>query len=271
MGKRLPIESRVLLERRVVPTSEFRLETEERADGPMPKLVGHAAVFNQKTRILGLWEEQVAPGAFTKTIKEQDIRALFNHDPNIVLGRKSAGTLQLAEDEVGLLTEIEPPDNEWGRPVVDAIKRGDVTGMSISFRVVRQEWQFPDDDGRARGELPKRTILEAKLYDVGPVTFPAFEQTSIKARGGEPDGEEADLELPDEVRTLLRSGQGGESLPAEGRAIVEAAREILRSWLPPAEPVPGHSAEARTGEPERYHSPARERALELARLSLNLN
>jgi HK97 family phage prohead protease len=262
MGKRTPIEDRVVLERRVVPASDFELEMETRADGgTSPKLVGHASVFDQETTILGLWREKVARGAFAKTIKEQDIRALFNHDPNVVLGRKSAGTLDLSEDAKGLATVIRPPDNEWGRPVVDAIKRGDVSGMSISFRIVRQEWRFPDEAERAAGVLPSRTILEAKLYDVGPVTFPAFEQTSISARSG--DGG-AVLDVPDEARRLL-AAQGGASLTPEARAIVEAAREILASSQPTAGPAPDHPDDERKAEPARGHSvPMLRRRLELA-------
>jgi uncharacterized protein len=167
------------IEKRFIPFTEFELR--EDADKP-PELVGHASVFNQETVIADWfdeWREVVAPGAFRKTIKEADIRALFNHDPNIVLGRNKAGTLELKEDDIGLHTVIMPPDNEWGRPVLDAVRRGDVTGMSISFQVVKQSIERPKEGSQ---ELPKRTIKEVKLFDVGPVTFPAFEQTDISAR-----------------------------------------------------------------------------------------
>ena len=108
------------------------------------KLVGHAAVFDQWSTISEPWfgdlyEEQVAPGAFSKTIKEGDIRALWNHDPNIVLGRVKAGTLELREDETGLATTITPPDNEWGRP---GARRGAARGRE------RDEHRFPGGEGK---------------------------------------------------------------------------------------------------------------------------
>ena len=81
-------------------------------------------MFSTPATIAGAWVEEVAPGAYAKTLSEHDIRALWNHDTNIVLGRNKAGTLKLWEDGHGLQTEITPPDNEWGRPVLDAVKRG---------------------------------------------------------------------------------------------------------------------------------------------------
>jgi phage head maturation protease len=104
MGRKRAIEHRVL-----PLDSELRAGEGEQAG----QLVGHAAVFNQWTTISEWygdgWDESVAPGAFRKTIKEADIRALWNHDPNIILGRNKAGTLKLSEDETGLLTTITPP------------------------------------------------------------------------------------------------------------------------------------------------------------------
>lgn len=218
---------------------------EVRADGDKRTLDGYAAVFNTEAIIWGLWREEVAPGAYRKTLSENDIRALWNHDTNIVLGRNKAGTLELREDDHGLYTRILPPDNEWGRPVLDAVQRGDVTGMSIAFRVVKESWWHPPEGSK---ELPKRTIREAKLYEVSPVTFPAFESTSISARSV----------------TLERSED----------ELIEEAREILAKHMPQPEPEPegGHHSEAPEPEPEAnsaHHSEEeRERLLELIRLTL---
>lgn len=217
---------------------------EVRADGEARKLEGYAAMFNTEAVIWGLWREEVAPGAYKKAVKEGDIRALWNHDTNIVLGRNKAGTLELAEDDKGLRSVITPPDNEWGRPVVDAVQRGDVTGMSIAFRVVKEAWWYPPEGSK---ELPKRTIKEAKLYDVSPVTFPAFESTSISARS-------------------VAMVKTEEELIAEARAILAANR-------PQPEPEPdGHHSGAPEPEPEAdaaHHSEEeRGRLLELIRLSL---
>lgn len=237
------------LERRFRPAADF----EVRADGAgLPKLVGHAAVFNTEAVIAGLWREKIAPGAYKKTIREADVRALWNHDPNIVLGRNKAKTLKLAEDETGLAIEVEPPDNEWGRPVVDAIKRGDVSQMSIAFRVVKQQWDYPAD----RSELPLRTILEAQLFDVSPVTFPAFESTDIAARSAVPTDDGGYAPDPiDEARRYLRCAERGMPLTGAQREVIHRAADLLTACLPsepdapgaghsdvaPSEPAPGHS------------------------------
>jgi len=149
--------------------------------GTPGQLEGYAAVFDQDTQIgadAWGWTERIAPGAFRESIGSDDIRALFNHDSNQVLGRNTAKTLELSEDKKGLRTVIQPPDTAAARDVVALVARGDVSGMSFAFRTVREEWAEP----KAKGELPRRTILEAQLFDVGPVTFPAYPQTSIAAR-----------------------------------------------------------------------------------------
>lgn len=131
---------------------------------------GHSPVWNRYSQNLGGFVEQVAPGATSKTIQEADIRGLLNHDPNLLLGRNKAGTMRLAEDRVGLDFEIDVPDTTPGRDLVVSAERGDINGSSFSFRVVGdgQTWGFTDDD------FPLRTLTEIKLYDVGPVTFPAY-------------------------------------------------------------------------------------------------
>lgn len=149
---------------------------ETREEGERRSLQGYAAVFDVPTVIMGLFEERVAPGAFTDAIGRDDVRALFNHDPNLVLGRSSAGTLRLTQDDQGLRYDITPPDTTTGRDVSALVSRGDVQGSSFSFDVEAQSWDYP------KGALPVRTITRAKLYDVGPVTFPAYEQTTVSAR-----------------------------------------------------------------------------------------
>lgn len=150
---------------------------EARAEGEARQLQGYAAVFNQRTDILGLFEERIAPGAFKDAIGRDDVRALFNHDPNYVLGRTTAGTLRLFEDAKGLRYEVDLPDTQAGRDVSALVARGDVQGSSFSFQVKVEEesWDY-------EAKPPVRTILRVKLYDVGPVTFPAYEQTSVAAR-----------------------------------------------------------------------------------------
>ncbi len=141
------------------------------------KMVGHAAVFGQATDIGGWFREQVEPGAFKSSIKKDDVRALFNHDPNFVLGRNTAGTLTMSEDETGLKVSIDPPDTQLARDLAISIARGDINQMSFSFQVLEEEWKMGE-----KKELDLRTIKKVRLFDVSPVTFPAYEGTDIAVR-----------------------------------------------------------------------------------------
>lgn len=160
-----------------------------RADGEARTLEGYAAVFGQETVIGEFFREVIEPGAFKQAIKDADVRGLFNHDPNCVLGRTSAGTMKLVEDADGLRYVITPPDTAVGRDTMTLVERGDVTGSSFGFTVKTDEWTRPDKPG----ELPLRTIKEVEwLRDVGPVTFPAYEETTVQAR----DAAKAAAEMP---------------------------------------------------------------------------
>lgn len=147
-----------------------------RAEGGPTKLSGHAAVFGVEAEIGGYFRELMEPGAFRDAIERDDVRALFNHDSNFILGRNRAGTLRMSEDNVGLLVDIDLPDAATIRDLVVApVERGDVSGMSIAFVVLREEWDFSSD-------VPLRSIREVELYDVSVVTFPAYEQTDVALR-----------------------------------------------------------------------------------------
>ena len=162
----------IQFERRAFPTGELRIESR---DGVLPKIRGHAAVFNQLSEDLGDFRERVAPGAFGESLKRDDIRALFNHDPNFPLGRNRAGTLELSEDAAGLDVVIEPPDAQFARDLMVSIARGDISQMSFGFRTLRDDWAFD-------GGIAVRTLHEVRLFDVSPVTFPAYPQTDVAVR-----------------------------------------------------------------------------------------
>jgi HK97 family phage prohead protease len=149
---------------------------EARMDIEDGKLRGYAAVFDQLSLDLGGWKERIRRGAFSKHLATTpDVRALWQHDRNYVLGRTKASTLELVEDIHGLRSLIDPPDTQWARDAVTTIKRGDVDQMSFGFYTDTDEWNMED------GELV-RTVIDARLFDVSPVTFPAYEGTSISAR-----------------------------------------------------------------------------------------
>ena len=150
---------------------------EVRADDDGPRLVGYAAVYGQVTEIAGYFREQIAAGAFDEAIGRDDVRALFNHSPDLILGRTAAGTLHLSTDGTGLRYEVQINEADpQAVGVLARVKRGDVDGSSFAFQVDDDEWEYP------KGQLPLRTIRKVHLYDVSPVTYPAYAQTSVSAR-----------------------------------------------------------------------------------------
>ena len=164
------------IERRLFAVDGLTVETRE---GKSAIIRGHAAVFNTLSENLGGFREQVLAGAFAEAIKTDDVRALFNHDANFILGRNRSGTLRLAEDARGLAFEIDAPDNQTIRDLVLApIERGDVSQMSFAFspRPGGQDWA-KDDAGQVI-----RSLKNVRLYDVSPVVYPAYAQTDVAVR-----------------------------------------------------------------------------------------
>jgi HK97 family phage prohead protease len=149
-------------------------------EGKDPRVVGYAARYYDGTpgTQYQLWEgvvERIMPGAFDRAAKEDDVRGLFNHDPSLILGRTSAKTMSLTVDARGLKYDISPGDTTTGRDVREHLKRGDVTGSSFAFVTT-------DEEFRKEGGVTVREIRGVKLYDVGPVTFPAYEASSAGLR-----------------------------------------------------------------------------------------
>ena len=158
----------------MLPMKELRVNE---SDG-MTMIEGHAAVFDSWSETLGgifPFKEIVRKGSFAESIGKDDIRALFNHDPNYVLGRNRAGTLELVEDEVGLRVRISPPDTSWARDIQTSIRRGDISQMSIGFVVEDDEW-------RTENGMDVRELRKVRLFDVSPVTFPAYTATDVGVR-----------------------------------------------------------------------------------------
>lgn len=140
-------------------------------------IVGYAAVFEQMSDDLGGFREIVMPGAFTEAVGG-DVRATYNHNPEMVLGRTKAGTLILVEDDIGLRYEIVPPDTQYARDMMISIERGDVNQSSFGFRVVEESWRNPTE----QQPWPVRVLRKVNLFDVSPVTFPAYPSTSVAVR-----------------------------------------------------------------------------------------
>lgn len=165
------------IEKRVYPVSELRV-TKDDNDSDEMRLTGHAVVFDTPTNVGGAFIERISPRAFRKTLKESDQVALWNHDDGKPLGRVSAGTLILKEDDTGLFSDIHLPPNSWGNDAHVSVERGDVKGMSFAFSVTKENWSHENDIDR----LPERDIKEIHLIEVSPVTFPQYTETDIEAR-----------------------------------------------------------------------------------------
>jgi hypothetical protein len=174
-----------------------KLEVRKTKDGKRT-IKGHAAVFN-RVADGGWFREKVAPGAFKDSIGKDDVRALWNHDPNFVLGRNTAGTLRLSEDEKGLAIEIDPPDTQSARDLLVSIERGDVSQMSFGFSTIKDSWERTD------GDKDIRTLEKVQLWDVSPVTFPFYKDTDVAVRSHEEWQKQTEQELvPPAFRNKLR-------------------------------------------------------------------
>lgn len=157
--------------------SELRTTTEApglevRAEGGGLVARGLGIVFGKRSRDLGGFVEEVREGATKKTVQEADIRALVNHDPSQLLGRTGAGTLRLEERAEGVEYFIDLPDTTLGRDTAKLLERGDYPGSSFGFRMLGEEWT-ETEDGR-----PLRIVTELAMRDIGPVSFPAYDDTT---------------------------------------------------------------------------------------------
>ena len=224
------------IERRGVPLDIGRIEVRADEDGTATGIGGTAAVFGSETD-LGMFTEEIAADAFNDAL-DGDTRGLFNHNPDFVLGRTTSGTMELRVGDKGL--EYDIPEMPKARSdVMEAIERGDVTGNSFAFSVAEETW-IEDDEAR---DKPHRIIQRiGQLFDVGPVTYPAYEDTRVSAR-------------------------------AEKRAAEHEARAIESSVEPPA-PEPATEPEPEADEVDEAGAiaaqQARERTLRLREIEQDL-
>lgn len=182
---------------------ERRTTTEpvEAREDATPLLAGYAALYDVPTTV-GTFRERIAPGAFTAAIARDDVRALFNHNPDYVLGRTFAGTLTLSEDARGLRYQVALPDTTWARDLWTSVKRGDISQSSFAFTVDQDgdEWERGTADAP-----PTRVIRRVTLYDVSPVTYPAYAETTVSARALAEAVDAGQPDVPPEVVVARRS------------------------------------------------------------------
>lgn len=207
----MPKRNTQTIERRRTGRKAGMPQLTKRDDGDAAQIVGYGAVYYREDdpgSEYWLWDdivERITDGAFDRAIKEDDVRSLFNHDANYVLGRNQgdAASLVLSSDDVGLRYTVTPPDSQTIRDlVVEPIRRGDVSGSSFMFVPTRTAWvEEKDGDDKT---IFIRQIEEVRLYEVGPVVFPAYDSATSGIRAAS----EADVHLVrDELETWKRSGR----------------------------------------------------------------
>lgn len=201
----------------------------EGRDGDSPGTIqGYAAVFHSEGdpgTEYELWSdptfravERVAAGCFRAALsRQEDVRGLYNHEPDALLGRTSSGTMRLEEDPQGLRYEIDLPDTQTGRDVAELVDRGDLTGSSFGFVAEQESWREMEGENGQR--IAIRTIESVRLMDVGPVTYPAYASTS--------------------------AGRSANGTTVRALGTVEDARESYRRWKESQTPLEARLAAAR--------------------------
>lgn len=165
----------VKLERRSFDIKNMQTRTLD--DGSEATVIeGYASVFNSRTNIEGWYEEEIAPGAFRESLsKNKDVRCLFNHDWNYVLGRIRSKTLVLEEDSKGLRFVVTLPNTSFANDLKESMARGDINQCSFGFWVTGQEEDFS-------GDIPLIRITNVDLWEVSIVPLPAYEDAEANLR-----------------------------------------------------------------------------------------
>ncbi len=175
------------------------LEIRDARPGFIGSLVGYPAVWDTESRDMGGWVEVLKPGVFTRSLKEQpDVFAFYQHDDSRVLGRTSAGTLRLQEDQRGLRMELDLVDTQLNRDVLAEVRAGNVTSMSFGMlgKSVKAEWT------KGAGKSV-RSVREAQLIEVSIVSIPAYAATEVSARSFETFRKETSVLPLDLVQVCL--------------------------------------------------------------------
>ena len=175
----------------IIEKREFRMENAEYEGNTIR---GYAAVYNSDSEWMGGFYEQIARGAFDDVL-DNDTRAYFNHDENLLLGRVSSGTLRIGTDARGLYYEVDLPNTSYANDLVELMKRGDVNQSSFAFLIERDRWE--ERDGKTYRIIEK----VSRLLDVSPVSQPAYESATseLVTRNNTPISEGAEVEVKAEA------------------------------------------------------------------------
>lgn len=154
-----------------------------RAESDSRTITGTAAVYNTFTTIgSGSWafREQIKDGAFTESLKDIDVVATFNHDFNMPMARTESETLKVWEDKKGLNYSFDAPKTTSGDDLLENVRNGNILGGSIMFSITENSWKWADETTGL--DIDERTIVSGNLFELGPVTMPAYKETSVSAR-----------------------------------------------------------------------------------------
>lgn len=228
------------VEVRALPLTEIELREE---DGKGAVLKGQGIPYNKRSQPIGNFIEIIKPGAFTKSLKRgHEIKAFINHDPSMVLATtESKPPLKLSEAKDGVRYELEIPDTSYGEDLQKNVAAKRVKGSSFAFGTVLDRWR-QDADG-----TNIREVLEAELYELGPVTNPAYLETGVQMRSAEaaykryletnlsnepePKPKTKNWTPEERMANLIVRAKRGE-LTESDREAIESTIDTLRSYLP---------------------------------------
>jgi len=196
-------------ERRRLARAELRAVG---ADGKPKTIGGYAVVYDQNSEELGYFIEVVRPGAFTESLKTADVRCLFNHNADLVLGRTKAKTLRLFDEAKGLRFECDLPSTQAATDLSESIGRGDVDQCSFGFRTLEDRWTYYDGD-----KPPLRELIRCEIYDVSPVTFPAYTATDVAVRSAR--------QVLDDARAQTKQLPGGLAMRIRELELLESEQD----------------------------------------------
>lgn len=160
------------------------LAVREEGEGSSKRMISGAIKYDTESDEMQDWwgdtfVEVISPGAFDDSLKTRGVVGLWSHDTSQVLGNTKSNTLRLKNSEKELRFELDIPDTSVGNNTWELIKRGDVDGVSFGMRVIKDKWSSENREGR---KIYKRTILNAELYEISPVAFPAYPANEVSVR-----------------------------------------------------------------------------------------
>lgn len=172
------MEKKRIKEIRYIPSMSLEIRKDNEKDVMAVK--GYVVKFNERSCLLyDEWYERVAKGAFAKSLEQNTIKALWNHNSDIVLGSTKSRTLKLEEDDIGLRFDLELPNSSQAKDIYESIKRGDVDGVSFGFyiRDNGDKWEYLKDE-----DVYERTLLDIDLIEISPTPFPAYPTSEVGKR-----------------------------------------------------------------------------------------